>query len=135
MKHLGKHIDEFENLMHMKGFDGHFLCNSNFPGKLKDSLSRHLREVLQEEIHVRPFYLTTYSLWKDKESPYVQCDLKVKYDENNGFKVDTMEARYVDRSFNPLRTLEVRLTDNEDMPTREKVNSTVGPRKKRRLKL
>lgn len=136
MKNLNKHIDQFQDLMHTKGFDGHFLCNSDFPGKLRESLSRHLQEVLQGEIHVRPFNLTTYSLWKDEESPYVQCDFRVKYDENTGFKVEKMEGMYVtDRSFNPLRTLEIRPTDNQDLPTREKVNSTIGPRKRRRLKL
>jgi len=135
MRRLGLHIDELEKLLNEKGFDGHFLCNSAFPGKLRESLHQHLMEMLQCETHIPSFYLTTYSLWKDEESPYVQCDFKVRYDKDHGLGIDKVDAKYVvDRSFNPVRTFETRLKSNEDLPTRENINSLVGPRK-RSLKL
>lgn len=129
MKQLGLHIDELEKLMDEKGYDGHFLSNSSFPGKLRESLHQHLLEVLQGETYIRPFYLTTYSLWKDEESPYVQCDFRVRYDRSDGFRIDKMEAKYANQ-FGTIRNFETRLMNNADVPARGKVNSQVCPRKR-----
>lgn len=133
MKRLDVHIDELEKLMNEKGYDGHFLCNSAFPCKLRESVHQHLLEVLPGATYVQPFYLTTYSLWKDEESPYVKCDLKVSYDRSEGFRIEKVEAMYASY-LGTIRNFETRLINNMDMPTRQKVNSMVGPRK-RSLKL
>lgn len=133
MKRLRAHIDEFETLMKEKGYDGHFHCNNAHPGKLRDSMYAHLLETLQGKTHVPPFYLTTFSHWKDEERPYVKCDFKMKYDSWAGFQVERMEAKRANR-FGTIKNIEFRPNKNEDIPTREKVNALVG-QKTRSLKL
>lgn len=133
MKRLRAHIDELETLMNSKGYDGHFLCNSAHPGKLRDSLYGHLLETLQGQAHVPPFYLTTYSHWKDEDRPYVKCDFKMKYDSWTGFRVERMEVKRANH-FGTIKSFELRPNKNEDVPTREKVNELIG-QKKRSLKL
>ncbi|HRE67718.1 MAG TPA: hypothetical protein PLM56_05650 [Cyclobacteriaceae bacterium] len=129
MKNLGEHIEQFERLMNRKGFDGHFLCNTSFPGKLKESLHQHLLEVLQGETYVRPFYLTTYSHWKDEERPHVKCDFKMKYDSGTGFRIEKMDVTRANH-YGTIKSVEVRPIKNEDIPTRENVNALVGQKKK-----
>ena len=135
MKDLERHIDAFEKLMTTKGFNGHFLCNASFPGKLRESLQQHLLNVLQGTSQIRPFYLSTYSNWTDEQSPYVLCDFKVRYDRTNGFIISKVEAQYKRHSScNPIKSIELRPQDNKDVPTREAVNSAVVPEMKRTLK-
>jgi hypothetical protein len=122
------HIDELEKLMKEKGYDGSFLCNSNFPGKLRESLQQHLSEMLQEQNHLPPFYLTTYSHWRDEENPYVLCDFKVKYDKWNGFRIEKLEVKRAS-PFGTIKNYETHLINNEDLPSREKANTLVGQRK------
>jgi len=131
---MAKHIDEFEKLMISKGFDGYFLCNIGFRGQLRESLHQYLTEALQGHNSIRPFHLTTYTLWKG--DTHIKCDFKMTYDKSIGLKIDKLEAGYVvDPELNPVRTIELRPRTNEDIPTRTKVNSIVGPRKKRHFKL
>jgi hypothetical protein len=130
MKNLDKHIDEFAKLMNEKGFDGYFLCNAGFPGKLKDSLHQHLSEVLRAENKVRPFYLSTYSLWNDEHRPYVQCDIRVNYDQQHGLRIDQVEAKFANQ-YGTIRDFKIPLKANSEMPSREKINSIVGTEKKR----
>jgi hypothetical protein len=133
MKRLRAHIDEFETLMKEKGYDGHFHCNSAHPGKLRDSMYAHLLETLQGQTHVPPFYLTTFSHWKDEDRPYVKCDFKMKYDSWTGFRVEKMEVKRANH-FGTLKSVEFQPNKNEDIPTCEKVNAMVG-QKTRSLKL
>ncbi len=134
MKTLIEHIDEFERLMSAKGFDGYFLCNFGCRGTLKESLQQHFSEEPKDQVFTRPFHLTTYSFWK--EDKHIKCDFKMIYDRLNGLKVDKLEAGYlVNHELNPVRTIELRPKRNEDIPTRVKVNSMIGPRNKRRFKL
>jgi hypothetical protein len=133
MNKVRAHIDELETLMKANGFDGHFLSNSNHPGKLKDSLYAHLLETPQGQKNVPPFFLTTYSHWKDEERPYVKCDFKMKYDSWLGFKVDKITVTRANH-FGVIKRVEVTPNNNQEIPTREKVNELVG-QKKRSLKI
>jgi hypothetical protein len=116
--------------MSSRGYDGHFLCNSAHPGKLKESLTKHLLEMLQGETHIPPFFLTTYSHWKDDESPYVQCDFKIKYDHSDGFRSEKMEITH-GNSTGKIKVITLPLKGNTDIPYREHANSMVLGRKKK----
>lgn len=129
MNKVRTHIDELETLMKANGFDGHFLSNSGHPGKLKDSLYAHLLETLQGQKHVPPFFLTTYSHWKDEERPHVKCDFKMKYDSWLGFKVEKITVTRANH-FGVMKRVEVTPTNNTAIPTREKVNELVGQKNK-----
>ena len=131
MKRLRSHIDELETLMDSKGYDGHFLCNSAHPGKLRDSLYAHLLETLQGQTHVPPFYLTTFSHWKDEERPYVKCDFKMKYDSWTGFrgKIEVKRANH----FGTIKSFELRPNKRRCPNTRK--GKRIGGTEKRSLKL
>src|SRR5690606_11736809 len=116
-----------------KGYEGHFLCGDGHPGKLRDSMYAHFQETLQDQTHIPPFYLTTYSHWKDEDRPYVKCDFKTRYDSRMGFLVERMEVKRANL-FGTIKMAELRPNKNEDIPTCESANALVG-HKKRSLKL
>lgn len=133
MKNLTEHITELDVLMKAKGYEGHFLCNSAHPGKMKESLHAHLRETLHGQTHVPPFYLSTYSHWKDEERPHVKCDFKMNYNSTLGFRIEKMEVTRAN-CYGMIKNIELSPNTKEDVPTREKVNALVG-QKKRSLKI
>src|SRR5687768_1298005 len=110
-------VDELETLINAKGYDGHFLCNSAHPGRLKESLYGHLR-TSQREQTVAPFYLTTYSHWKDEDRPYVRCEFNIEYDPSKGFRVNGMEVTRAN-PFGIMKSIELRPSKNDEIPTRE----------------
>jgi hypothetical protein len=124
MQHLDNHITSFLKLMSEKGYDGHFLCNSSHPGKLKDSLGQHLLDVLKGGISVPPFFLTTYSHWQNEQSPYVRCDFKVSHSQSNGFRVEKMNITNGNSTGN-IKSKTVPLGANIEMPYCEQANRMV----------
>lgn len=132
---MTEHIEEFERLMNQKGFDEYFLTNASFPDKLGESLKKHLSDVLNDNAQIPPFHLKTYSLWNGEDRPHVKCDFKTRYDRTAGFTVEKLQAEYVGAYSNiPMKTLEIILSKNKDIPTQEQVNALIRP-KRRRLKL
>ncbi len=134
MQYLGNHIAEFLKLMNERGYDGHFLSNSAHPGKLKDSLNQHLLDVLQGRSSVPPFFLTTYSLWRNEQSPYVRCDFKVKHSQSDGFRIEKMDITNGSSTGN-IKSVTVPLRANIEMPYCEHANRMVlGDDRKRKIR-
>jgi len=133
MQNLGPQIDNFCDLMKAKGYDGYFMCNSTHPGKLEQSLFKHLLGQLQGDRHIPPFYLTTYSQWKDEYSPYTQCDFKVRYDQTEGFQVQKMDITRGNQ-YGKIKQIEVIFKTNEEILKRENAHGMVA-RKKNRMKI
>lgn len=129
MKHLNRNKEDFLRTMNDLGYDGYFLCNSAHPGKLKESLTKHLLEGLQGETHVPPFFLTTYSHWKDEESPYVRCDFKIKYDHADGFRVDKMDITHAGLG-GTIKQVTLPLRGNHEIPGLRQANAMVMERKR-----
>ncbi len=132
MTRLSEQIKELETLLKGKGYDRHFLCNSAHPGRLKESLCDHL-QTPEKERTVAPFHLTTYSHWKDEDSPYVRCDFKVHYDPSKGFRVNEMQVTRANQ-FGILKSMELHPGRNEDIPTSEEASALVG-QKRRTLRI
>lgn len=133
MEPTTEHIEGFEKLMSSKGFDGYFLCNIGHRGSLIESMHQYFEE-LKEQAFIKPFHLTTYSFWK--EDGNIRCGFKIIYDRNSGFKIDKLEAGYfTNHELSPVRTIELRPKMNDDIPTRTKLNSMVGPRQKTNFRL
>ena len=133
MERLRGHIHAFDTLMKAKGHDGYFLSDSGHADKLKDSILAHFYETLRHRIHFSPFYLTTFSHWRDEQRPYVRCEFSTKYDSRTGFRVESMEVTRANL-FGTIKSVSLRPRKNEDIPTREEANTLVG-HKKRSLKL
>lgn len=121
---LDNHISRFQLLMNEKGYDGHFLCNAGYPGKLKESLTQHLLDTLQGSTTVPPFFLTTYSRWQDEESPYVKCDFKVKYNQSDGFHIDKMEITQGNQ-YGKIKSITLPIVSNAELPSRLQANRKV----------
>jgi hypothetical protein len=132
-KHLENQIASFLKLMKERGYDGHFLCNASYPGKLEDSLTQHLG-VMQERTLVQPFFLTTYSHWQDEQSPYVQCDFKVRHSHSEGFtieKMDIIKGNYAGK----IKKVTLLPATNADVPNRAQANGMVmGSKRKHKIR-
>jgi hypothetical protein len=124
MQHLGSHIASLLKLMNERSYDGHFLCNSSHPGKLKDSLTQHLLGALQGSASVPLFFLTTYSLWQDEQSPNIQCDFKVRYSHTEGFRVEKMEITN-GNSYGKIKSVTLPFAANTEIPSRQQANRKV----------
>ncbi|MEO7988604.1 MAG: hypothetical protein ABI663_03625 [Chryseolinea sp.] len=134
MQYLGSHITNFLQLMSERGYDGHFLCNTSYPGKLKESLTQHLLEVLQGRTSVPPFFLSTYSHWRDEQSPYVRCDFKVRHSHSEGFCVEKMDI-INGSSTGTIKSITLPLKANIEIPYYEQANRMVlGGEKKRKIR-
>jgi hypothetical protein len=134
MHYFGNHITDFLELMSERGYDGHFLSNTSYPGELKDSLTQHLMGVLQGGTFVPPFFLTTYSHWRDEQSPYVQCDFKVRYSHSEGFCVEKMDITN-GSSTGKIKNVTLPLRANIEMPYCEQANRMVlGEERKRKIR-
>ncbi|MBL7858185.1 MAG: hypothetical protein JNM57_10900 [Cyclobacteriaceae bacterium] len=129
LQQLEHHVTSFLHRMNERGYNGHFLCNASYPGKLKESLTRHLLDILKDEPSIPPFGLTTYSHWRDEQSPRVVCDLKVKYSNNEGFQVDTMDITS-STGTGKLKSVTLPIKSNIDMPYCEQANRMVLDRDK-----
>ncbi|MBN8650614.1 MAG: hypothetical protein J0L67_04270 [Cytophagales bacterium] len=136
MKQLNTHMEDLHQLLTSKGFNGSFLTNAGFPGTLKESLVKHLQEVLQGTPVITPFFLTTYSRWNGEAQPHVKCDFKVHYNRFSGFRIATLDAQYrTSTELNPIRRLQLQFPDNHELPTRDQVNTQITTKKKNRLRL
>jgi hypothetical protein len=134
MQLLDSHIASFLQLMRERGYDGHFLCNASHPGKLKDSFDAHLLDILQGRTSVPPFFLTTYSHWRDDQSPYVRCDFKVGHSQSEGFRVEKMDITNGTNT-GRVKTLTLSIKANIEIPYREHANRMVlGNKQKRKIR-
>ena len=132
MSRLSEQIKELETLLQGRGYGRHFLCNSAHPGRLNESLSDYL-QTPENGRTVAPFYLTTYSHWKDEDSPYVRCDFKMHYDPSRGFRVNEMQVTRANQ-IGILKSMELRPGRNEYIPTSEEASALVG-QKRRTLRI
>lgn len=121
---LENHIARLQQLMNTRGYDGHFLCNAANPGKLKESLTQHLSGVMQGNTVVPPFFLTTYSHWKDEESPHVKCDFKMRYNHVEGFQIEKMDITNANR-YGEIKSLTLPIASNAEIPSRQEANRKV----------
>lgn len=129
LQQLEHQIASFLHRMDERGYNGHFLCNASYPGRLKESLFQHLLGVLQGQTHIPPFFLSTYSHWRDEQSPRVVCDFKVKYSNNKGFQVDRIDITS-SSSTGKMKSVTLPIKSNIDMPYCEQANRMVLDRDK-----
>jgi hypothetical protein len=132
MTRLSGQVIELERLLKARGYDRYFLCNSAHPGRLKESLSDYL-QTPEKDRTVAPLRLTTYSHWRDEDSPYVRCDFKMHYDPSTGFRVSEMQVTRANQ-YGILKSIELRPGGNNDIPSCEEANALMG-QKRRSLKL
>lgn len=122
MIRLGEHLSDLEKLMNKKGYDGYFLSNFGFPDKLSGTLRKHIFQCYTKDRDINPIHLSTYSKWKDEDSPYVRCDFTMNYDDNKGFSIEKMEI-HCKNIFGRISSSEIIPKSNNDLPDSKKANS------------
>jgi hypothetical protein len=99
MDALTKHIEELDQLMKTKGYDGYFLAAGGYPGKLKESLTAFADSFFRGAEYGLQFppALTTYCYWRDDRSDTVQCRFSLDYHATKGFRIKEVELQKQDR--------------------------------------
>ena len=128
MNTLKQHITALNEVLAGKEYDGYFLTNSDYPGKLKDSLLEFFAQQKIDEDASTSLTLATYSDWKDDKSDYTLCYFKAHYKPETGFQINELEiertkiyARTADRKF-------IAVKDHyKDIPEKKKANELVNP--------
>src|SRR5215216_6115596 len=92
-------LDALAKVLTDKGYDGFFLTQAGYPGKLKDSISRFLEACsngTDKPLYTNILPLNTYLEWNGEDQPKVGCHMWVRY-ENGRFDVQEMEIERTDR--------------------------------------
>lgn len=118
MQRMFAHINAFVDLMNRKGYDGMFLSDYGFPGKLKENLTKHVFQCYEERKLLDKVHLTTYSHWRDNEKPHIRCLFTAEFSDLRGFQIRNLRIEKADYS-GVFRKKDIALHRNEDLPTRE----------------
>ncbi len=114
-------LNTFTKILTDKGYNGYFLTQGAYGGKLKDSISEYLEH--QKDSHSlskHELLLTVYLLWAGEDKPRVECRMWVKY-LNGKFFLDRMEVAKKDRFGQVLKKSE--LTNLSVVTAPEAVNA------------
>ncbi|HSH65983.1 MAG TPA: hypothetical protein VLB84_09340 [Bacteroidia bacterium] len=114
-------LNTFAKILIDKGYNGYFLAQDAYGGKLKDSIQEYLEH--QKDSHSLPkqeLLLTAYLLWAGEDKPRVECSMWVKY-LNGKFFLDRMEIAKKDCFGHLLKKVE--LTNLSVMTVPEAVNA------------
>lgn len=139
MKHL-LDLDAFAKALTDKGYDGFFLTQAGYPGKVKDSINRFLEACnngTDKPLYTNILPLNTYLEWNGEDQPKVGCHMWVKY-ENGKFDVQEMEIERTDRYGQLLKQSKLTNLTTSSVPTTreaiaqvsEKPKEEIAPRKR-----
>ncbi|MDC7217579.1 MAG: hypothetical protein PQJ28_01005 [Spirochaetales bacterium] len=86
-------LETFTNILIEKGYNGYFHTESSYAGKLKDSISAFLEASEKGQdvpLVANKLYLNTYLQWNGEDSPKIECNMWVKF-ENGYFDLQETE--------------------------------------------
>jgi hypothetical protein len=133
-------LDTFAQALTSKGYDGFFLTQAGYPGKVKDSISRFLEACsngTDKPLYTNLLPLNTYLEWNGEDQPKVGCHMWVRY-ENGRFDVQEMEIERTDRYGQLLKQSKLTNLTASSVPTvreaiaqvSEKPREEIAPRKR-----
>ena len=128
---LGEHIKALDKLLRDKGYNGYFMSNFGFPGKLQETIRKHFFQSYISNKDINAIHLSTYTRWNNEEEPYVRCDFTVKYDDGKGFSIKKMDIHFKNQYGN-IRNAEITPKWDHEIPSSEKANSIVEQNSRRR---
>jgi hypothetical protein len=134
---LDDHIKALDQLLSNKGYNGYFMSNYGFPGKLQETIRKHILESYISNKDLSPIHLSTYTRWSRDEDPYVRCDFTVNYDDGKGFDIQKMDIHFKNQYGN-IRSMEVKPQRDHEIPSSEEANSIVDQsdrKRKNRMRL
>ena len=127
---LDDHIEALDKLFKEKGYRGYFMSNFGFPGKLQETIRKHILQCHISNKELNPFHLSTYTKWNNEEDPYVRCDFTVKYDDGKGFTINKMDIHFKSQYGN-IRSAEITPGRDHEIPSREKANAIMDQNSRR----
>jgi hypothetical protein len=128
---LDDHIKAFGQLLNDKGYNGYFMSNFGFPGKLQETIRKHIFESFISNKDLNPIHLSTYTRWRREEDPYVRCEFTVNYEDSKGFNIQKMDIHFKNQ-YGTIRSTELKLERHHDIPSSEEANSIVDQNDRKR---
>jgi hypothetical protein len=133
-------LDTLAKLLTDKGYDGFFLTQAGYPGKVKDSISRFLEACsngTDKPLYTNILPLHTYLEWNGEDHPKVGCHMWLKY-VNGRFDIQEMEIERTDRYGQLLKRSQLTKLTASSVPTTreaiaqvsEKTKEEIAPRKR-----
>ena len=92
-------LDAFAKILTDKGYDGYFHTEAGYADKIKDSISRFLeacKNGMDQPMLPNTLMLTTYLQWNGDDSPKIECNMWVRY-EDGLFDLQKMNIERTDR--------------------------------------
>lgn len=134
-------LDTFAKILTEKGYDGYFLTQADYPGKLRDSIDRFLeacRNGRDKLFYPDLLPLQTYIEWNGEDKPRVSCHMWLAH-ENGSFDVRKMDIERTDRYGQSIKKLELANLTTVSVPAAkealakvsDKPKEQIAPRKRR----
>lgn len=120
-------LNTFAKMLTDKGYDGYFHTEADYPGKVKDSISRFLEACqngTDKPLYANSLLLNTYLEWNGEDKPYTQCYMRVRY-EDNKFDVQEMDIERKDRYGHSMKKSELKNLTTGSVPTRKEALAKV----------
>lgn len=117
-------LNTFTETLTNKGYDGYFLTQSGYPGKLEESISRYLKDSRKKEesLSESEFILSGYLKWKGNNQPSIECNMWVRF-EKETFDLHKMKIVQKDRFGQLLKHIELK---NLSVATVPKANMAIA---------
>lgn len=128
---LEDHIKLLDKLLRGKGYNGYFMSNFGFPGKLQETIRKHVFQSYITNKDINPIHLSTYTRWNGEEDPYVRCDFTVEYEDSKGFSIKKMDI-HLKNQYGCIRRADITPGPDHEIPNVEKANSIVEQDNRRR---
>ncbi|BDU25197.1 hypothetical protein [Flavobacterium sp. GSB-24] len=85
-------LDTLSKILSDKGYNGYFLTQGAYPGKIRESILEYLHSCEAGLDKLKPeFILSGYPQWLGDDKPRVECHMWIKQ-ENGGFDLQKMEV-------------------------------------------
>lgn len=127
-------LSTFAKILTDKGYNGYFLTQGEYGGKLKDSIREYLER--QKDSHSSPKHellVTTYLLWAGEDKPRVECSMWIKY-LNGKLFLNRMEIAKKDRFGQLLKKSELTNLSVMTVPEAVKAMALVNMVRKEKTK-
>lgn len=128
-------LDTFAKTLTEKGYDGYFLTQAGYPGKIKDSINRFLeacKNGTDKLLYPDLLPVQTYLEWNSVDKPKISCHMWLAH-ENGRFDVRKIEIETTDRYGHSMKKSELGDLTTASVPTTKQAVALVSGTPKQKL--
>lgn len=128
-------LETFAKTLTEKGYNGLFLTQAAYPGKVKESISSFLeacKNGTDKPLFPNILPLNTYLEWNGEDKPKVSCHMWVKH-EDGKFDVQRMSIERTDRYGHSIKKSELTNLTTGSVPTAKEALAKVPDTPKQQL--